>query len=123
PNGGRERRRAVPAPAVRRNVMGKNRKRLIQAAMGEIPCDLTIRNIQYVNVFTGEIYPAQVDVIDGYVARVREAGEEAEQPAAEIVDGEGNYLIPGFVDTHVHVESSMLIPENFSRAVIPWGTT
>ena len=103
--------------------MGKNRKRLIQAAMGEIPCDLTIRNIQYVNVFTGEIYPAQVDVIDGYVARVREAGEEAEQPAAEIVDGEGNYLIPGFVDTHVHVESSMLIPENFSRAVIPWGTT
>ena len=37
--------------------------------------------------------------------------QEAEQPAVEIVDGEGNYLIPGFVDTHVHVESSMLIPE------------
>ena len=51
--------------------MKKDRKRLIAAAMGKIPCDLTVKNVQFVNVFTGEIYPAEVDVIDGWVARVR----------------------------------------------------
>ena len=101
--------------------MKKDRKRLIAAAMGKIPCDLTVKNVQFVNVFTGEIYPAEVDVIDGWVARVRYPEEPQELESKETVDGEGHYLIPGFLDAHVHIESSMMIPEQFGRAVVPWG--
>ena len=52
-----------------------------------------------------------------------EAGQEAPVPAEAYYDGGGNYLIPGFIDTHMHVESTMMIPENLSRAILPWGTT
>lgn len=101
----------------------KNRSLIIQGTMGKCPCDLTIENVNYVNVFTGEIYKASVDIIDGYVARVRVDGEDAPVKSKEILDGENNYLIPGFIDSHMHVESTMMIPENLSRAVVPWGTT
>ena len=64
----------------------KDRSRLIQAAMGQIPCDLTIGNVQFFNVITGEIYPASVDILDGFVVLVREEGQEAAclQHVAEI---------------------------------------
>ena len=74
-----------------RKLKEKNRSRLIQAAMGKIPCDLTVKNVQYFNVFTGEIYPAEVDVLDGFVVRVRQTGEEPEQPAETVYDGQGRY--------------------------------
>lgn len=106
-----------------RKLKDKNRSRLIQAAMGKIPCDLTVKNVQYFNVFTGEIYPAEVDVLDGFVVRVRQVGEHSEMPAKSVYDGQGRYLIPGYIDTHMHVESTMMIPENLSRAILPWGTT
>lgn len=106
-----------------RTLKEKNRSRLIQAAMGKIPCDLTVKNVEYFNVFTGEIYAAEVDVLDGFVVRVREAGQAPELPAKNEYDGQGRYLIPGYIDTHMHVESTMMIPENLSRAILPWGTT
>ena len=59
----------------------KDRSRLIQAAMGQIPCDLTIGNVQFFNVITGEIYPASVDILDGFVVLVREEGQEAVLPS------------------------------------------
>lgn len=101
----------------------KDRSRLIAAAMQKIPCDLTIKNIRLVNVLTGEIYPAEVDIIDGTVVRVREEGETTALESKSVYDGEGNFLIPGYIDTHIHIESSMMIPENFGRAVVTWGTT
>lgn len=106
-----------------RTVKTKNRSRLIQAALGKIPCDLTIGNVQFFNVITGEVYPASVDILDGFVVLVREEGQEAVLPSKSYYDGEGRYLIPGFIDTHMHVESTMMIPENLSRAILPWGTT
>lgn len=106
-----------------RKLKDKNRSRLIQAAMGKIPCDLTVKNVQYFNVFTGEIDPAEVDVLDGFVVRVRQVGEHSEMPAKSVYDGQGRYLIPGYIDTHMHVESTMMIPEKLSRAILPWGTT
>ena len=101
----------------------RDRSRLIAAAMQQIPCDLTIENVKLVNVFTGEVYPAAVDVLDGYVVRIREEGETTEAPSAHTYNGHGAYLIPGFIDTHMHVESTMMIPENLGRAILPWGTT
>lgn len=101
----------------------RDRSRLISAAMQQIPCDLTVENVKLVNVFTGEIYPASVDVLDGFVVRVRTEGETTEKPSAQVYDGRGAYLLPGFIDTHMHVESTMMIPENLGRAILPWGTT
>lgn len=96
---------------------------LMNAAMGKIPCDLTVENVQYVNVFTGEIYPACVDIAGGYVVRVRMPREPQEIPSKKKFDGTNHFLIPGFIDTHMHVESTMMIPKNVSRAIVPWGTT
>ena len=104
-------------------IKNKDRSRLTKAALGKIPCDLSIDNVQLVNVITGEIYPAGVDVLDGVVVRVRMKGEACEPAAKEHMDGHGNYLLPGFIDTHMHVESTMMVPENFGKAAVVWGTT
>ncbi|MDD5946085.1 MAG: adenine deaminase C-terminal domain-containing protein [Clostridia bacterium] len=101
----------------------KDRSRLIAAAMQKIQCDMTVENVQLVNVLTGEIYPASVDILDGMIVRVREKGEETSVKSKEIYDGGGKYMIPGFIDTHMHVESSMMLPENLGRAAAVWGTT
>ena len=81
---------------------------LIKAAMGEIPCDKTIVNVRHVNVFTGEILKAEVDIYKGYVISVRTGNEPSLQKAKEIIDGEGLYMIPGYVDTHMHIESTLI---------------
>lgn len=104
-------------------IENKNRYRLVQAANGEIPCDLSIENVQLVNVLTEEIYMANVDILDGIIVRVREPDEKLLLESISYVDGKGKYLLPGFIDMHMHVESSMLIPENFGYAAIGWGTT
>ncbi len=101
----------------------KDRRRLVEAAAGRIPCDLSIVNVRLANMLTGEIYPAEVDILDGAVARVREKGEPAALPSKHCYNGGGRYLVPGFIDTHVHVESTMLIPQWAARAILPWGTT
>jgi len=101
----------------------KNMSLLKQAALGGIASDLTIKNVNLFNVITGEIYPVEVDVCDGFIVRVREEGQQQKIASKSYYDGQGNYLVPGFIDTHVHVESTMMIPENLSRAILPWGTT
>ncbi len=108
--------------------------RLMEAARGRQACDLTIENVQLVNTITGEIYPAAVDILDGIIVRVRteeDADREAEgkreeggqQKAARIIDGEGRFLVPGLIDTHLHIESTMMTPSHFAEVVAPWGTT
>ena len=74
-------------------------------------------------MFSGEVYPAQVDILDGIIVRVRTDNECPALPSERIFNGGGRYLIPGFIDSHLHVESTMMVPENFGRAVLPWGTT
>lgn len=101
----------------------KDRRRLIDCAMQRIPPDLCIQNVQLVNVITGEVYPASVDILDGMIAAVRYDHQPNLNPAKEVFDAKGAYLIPGYIDTHVHVESTMMIPENLARAVLPFGTT
>ena len=82
----------------------KDRARLMQAALGQIPCDLTIGNVQFFNVITGEIYPASVDILDGFVVLVREEGQKTILPSRSYYDGQGRYLIPGYIDTHMHID-------------------
>lgn len=104
-------------------IKNKNRSRLTAAARGEIACDLSIENINLVNVITGEIYPANVDILDGIIVRVRKENEALTIESKQVINGFGHYLLPGFIDTHMHVESTMMIPENFGKAAIVWGTT
>ena len=102
-------------------IKNKNHTRLTQAALGKIQCDLALDNAQLVNVITGEIYPAGIDITDGIITRVRMHNEEAY--AKQHFDCKNNYVLPGFIDTHMHIESTMMIPENFGKAAVLWGTT
>lgn len=105
-------------------IKNKNTSRLTRAAIGKIPCDLSISHVQLVNVLTGEIYMATIDILDGIIVRVRKTEEiDFVSDAKEHIDGAGYFLVPGFIDTHMHVESTMMIPENFGKAAIHWGTT
>ena len=101
----------------------RNRSVLIASALQRDACDLTVKNAQVVNVFTGEILNAEVDIRDGVIVRVRKEGESLDIPSRHVHDASGAYLIPGYIDTHIHVESTMMIPSNLSRAIVPLGTT
>lgn len=102
----------------------KNKRQLLKAALGQIPCDTVFTNVQLVNVITGEIYPANVFVYDGFIAHVEyhDLTKDLDQ-AKQVINGQGKYLIPGLIDAHEHIESSMMTPCNFAKAIIPAGTT
>lgn len=94
------------------------KQRLIEVALGEKKADLVIKNAQLVNVLTEEVYDAEVAVVAGRVAGVGK-GYEGEVK----IDLKGAYLTPGFIDGHVHIESTMMLPHRFAQAVVPAGTT
>ncbi|MCI9092463.1 MAG: adenine deaminase [Coprobacillus sp.] len=100
----------------------KDKKVLLKAALGEINSDLAITNAKIVNMFNGNIDHGTVYVKDGFIAHI-ELNDEETIKADEVVDAKGMYLIPGLIDSHEHIESSMMVPRNFAKAVIPWGTT
>jgi adenine deaminase len=89
----------------------------IEAALGKHPVDLLIKNGRLVNVFDGSIHPASVAVHEGTVVGF------GDYEAVESVDVEGRFLVPGFIDGHLHLESSMLAIPEFARNVVPLGTT
>lgn len=90
---------------------------MIDVAMGKVKAQLVFKNINVINVFTEEIYKADVAIHDGYIAGIGEYSGAVE------LDMEGKYICPGFIDGHVHIESSMVTPAEFARAVMPRGTT
>ena len=79
---------------------------------------LVIKNANVVNVFTDEIIKADVALCNDTIIGVGEGFA-----APEEIDAQGAYLCPGFIDAHVHIESSMVIPDSFSRVIMPFGTT
>ncbi|TLS38925.1 adenine deaminase [Pseudalkalibacillus caeni] len=92
-------------------------KRRIDVAAKRTPADLVIKNSKIVNVFTLEIIEEDVAVVDGYIAGI------GNYEGIMTVDAEGKYLTPGFIDGHVHIESAMVTPSEFSNVVIPHGVT
>jgi adenine deaminase len=94
-----------------------DRKRLVRVALGEEPADLLLVNARVLNVFTAEVERAAVAVADGRVAGIGRYTR-----GREVVDVGGRYLVPGFIDGHIHLESTLLVPQEFARAVVPRGT-
>ena len=92
-------------------------KRILPVALGSEPAELVLKNAEYLNVFTGEFLTADIAVSGGRVAGVGSYRGKAE------IDCTGKTVVPGFIDSHIHLESSMLSPAAFARAVAPHGTT
>lgn len=92
-------------------------KSIIEAAMGDRKVDLLLKNARIVNTLSGDIHEDSVAIDGGRIAGF------GEYDAKEVIDLEGAYLMPGFIDGHVHIESSMVSVAEFARAVIPCGTT
>ncbi|MEM3389241.1 MAG: adenine deaminase [Thermoproteota archaeon] len=98
-------------------------EKLVSGALGRIRASLVIRRGALVNVFTGEIVEnTDIAVVDDRIVLLGEA-EHTIGPETRIIDAYGKYLTPGFLDGHVHVESSMLTVTQFAKAVLPHGTT
>jgi len=93
-------------------------KAIIRAARGEDTADLLLANGHVVNVFSGEVFRADVAIAGGLIAGVGSGYQ-----ARETIDLEGAIVCPGFIDGHLHIESTMLSPFEFARAVVPRGTS
>ncbi|TFG07270.1 adenine deaminase [Candidatus Thorarchaeota archaeon] len=89
---------------------------MIDVASGRTRAELVLKNASVVNVFTGDIEKGDVAIHAGYIAGI------GSYQGSEIVDLKGKYVVPSFIDGHVHVESSMVMPLQYARAVVPHGT-
>ncbi|MBC1686739.1 adenine deaminase [Listeria welshimeri] len=85
---------------------------------GREKADLVIKNGRIVNVFSGEIMEGDIAIKNGYIAGIGDFSE-----AEQIMDAAGEFIVPGFIDAHVHVESAMVTPAEFARVLLPNGIT
>ncbi|MFH0948557.1 MAG: adenine deaminase [Elusimicrobiota bacterium] len=92
-------------------------REIIKAANGEITVDLLLKNGKLINVFSGEIYEESIAVHKGFVVGF------GNYKAKKVLNLSGKYIAPGFIDGHVHIESSMVSVSEFVRAVVPKGVT
>ncbi|MCY1329797.1 Adenine deaminase 2 [compost metagenome] len=97
------------------------RTRAVAAARGEQPFDILIQGGTLVDVVTGELRPADIGLVGSLIASVHEPGTRSD--AADIIDAGGAFVSPGLIDTHMHVESSMVTPATYANAVLPRGVT
>lgn len=93
------------------------KRRIINAAAGRDPADLVLKNATYVNVFSGELCHDDIAVAEGLIVGMGRYSGAVE------VDMTGKIVLPGFLDAHIHLESSLVSPTEFVKAVLPHGTT
>jgi adenine deaminase len=93
-------------------------QRRIDAALGRISCDVVLKNCRFLDVFGCTFKEGEIAIIDGVVV-----GLEAGLKGARELDLKGRTVVPGWIDAHVHVESSLMIPSHFEAAVLKCGTT
>jgi adenine deaminase len=97
---------------------------LIETAAGRSPADTVIRNGKWVNVHTREVLDGHdIAIKAGRIAYVGPDASYCTGPDTQVIEAEGRYMVPGLCDGHMHIESGMLTPAEFARAVIPHGTT
>ncbi len=93
------------------------KRRIINAAAGREKADLVLKNATYVNVFANQLCTADIAVAEGLIVGMGCYSGETE------VDCSGKIVLPGFLDAHIHLESSLVSPREFVKAVLPHGTT
>ena len=93
------------------------KRRIINVAAGRESADLVLKNAVYVNVFSGELCTDDIAVAEGLIVGMGRYSGENE------VDMTGKLVLPGFLDAHIHLESSLVSPKEFVKAVLPHGTT
>ena len=93
------------------------KQKIIDVAAGRKKADLVLKNATYVNVFSGELDTEDIAVTEGLIVGL------GQYEGIEEVDMTGKIVCPGFVDAHIHLESSLVTPTEFARAVLPHGTT
>ncbi|MGI6466256.1 MAG: adenine deaminase [Sphaerochaetaceae bacterium] len=98
-------------------INSKQIKKLIKVASGRIEADLVIRNGKVVDIFNKRIVSGDIAIVDGVIAGI------GNYEAKEIYDAKGAYVSSGFIDAHVHIESSLVDPASFSKLLVPHGTT
>ncbi len=109
--------------AVKESYAGKiNRKlnkklHVIDVAAGRVPADLVLKNATYVNVFSNELCRGDIAVAEGLIVGMGQYRGRVE------ADVSGKIVLPGFIDAHIHLESSLVSPKEFAKAVLPHGTT
>ena len=91
--------------------------RIVDVAAGRQKADLVLKNASYVNVFTNEICQGDIAVAEGLIVGMGAYSGETE------FDMSGKIVLPGFIDAHIHLESSLVSPKEFAKAVLPHGTT
>jgi len=91
----------------------------VRVALGQEPADLVLTGGQVVDVFTQTISPVSIAIVDGWIAAVG----PFTWPARETIDLGGRYVLPGFIDAHMHLESTLLTPGELARLIVPLGTT
>ncbi len=93
------------------------KQRIIRVAAGREPADLVLKNATYLNVFSNELCQGDIAVAEGLIVGMGEYTGRKEYDVA------GKIVLPGFIDAHIHLESSLASPREFARAVLPHGTT
>lgn len=93
------------------------KQRIIAVAAGREKADLVLKNAKYLNVFSNEFLCGDIAVANGLIAGVGKYGGKTE------IDVSGKLVLPGFIDAHIHLESSMVTPAEFAKAVVAHGTT
>src|SRR5581483_9833581 len=94
-----------------------NLSALLAVARGDSPADLLLRNARIVNVFSGEIESGDIAIAANRIAGI------GSYQANESIDLRGNFVAPGLIDAHVHIESSLCVPAQFAAALMPRGVT
>ncbi len=100
------------------NTQELNLKRKIDQALRREPADLVIRNVSIYPLTTGECFSGDLAICGDTIV-----GTESGYEGKTVIDGTGLTAVPGFIDSHVHIESSMVTPLEFERCVLPHGTT
>lgn len=92
--------------------------RMIAAGQGLEAADVVIRDVKMLDVTTGQLVLTDIAVVGNRIV-----GTHSRYEAARVIDGHGRFAVPGFIDTHLHIESSLVTPLEFDRCVLPHGVT
>lgn len=93
-------------------------KQLLEVARGDKPADIVISNVKILDLVNGDSYQSNIAIVGSWIA-----GINNEYQGKTVIDGSGLWAVPGFIDAHTHLESSLLHPFEFSRTTLPKGTT